>query len=439
MLGAQQPENVLTKQRQIADIAKRIEDPLTSLAHHIDVEWMREAWRRTRKDGAVGVDGMNAKDFEVELGSNLMELECLAKSGAYLAPPARRVHIPKGEGKTRPIAIPCLADKVLQRAVIMALEPIYEGLFYSCSYGFRPGKTAHQACRAISNISMRYQGGYIVEADIKSFFDTISRSHLRDFLSQRIADGVILKLIDKWLAAGILEEGRLYRPDEGSIQGGVISPLLSNIYLHYVLDKWFHETVKRHLQGPAELVRFADDFVIICRHQSDAERLMRVLHKRFAKYNLKLHPDKTRIIPFMKPLWHQRKPNRSVTTSWSFLGFTFYWGFTSIMTWMVKLRTAKDRFTRGLKRVNEWCKLHRHKPVKDQFKILMRKIRGHQAYFRVKGNSERANAFQYEALKVWRKWLNRRSWKGVLLLDEFNRLVKRLWYLAPRMPKLVKL
>ena len=438
MLGAQKPENVLTKQRQIAEIAKRIEEPLTSLAHHIDCNWMREAWRQTRKDGAIGVDGMTPEDFETELGSNLMELESLAKSGAYQAPPSRRAYIPKDKGQ-RPIAIPCLADKVMQRAILMTLEPIYEELFYDCSFGFRRRRTAHQACSAIAKISMRYHGGYVVEADIKSFFDTLSQAHLRDFLSQRIADGVIRKLIDKWLRAGILEEGQLYRPDEGSIQGGVISPLLSNIYLHYVLDEWFHKTVKQHLSAPAELVRFADDFVIICKRKEDADKVMRVLPKRFEKFNLTLHPDKTRIIPFTKPWRHLRKADRKFTASWNFLGFTFYWGLSRKGKWIVRLKTAKDRFSRGLKRVNIWCKYQRHKRVDHQYRILMRKIRGHQAYFRVRGNTDRANAFQYEALKIWRKWLNRRSWKGVLLLEQFCWMLKRLEPLAPRMPKLVNL
>ena len=439
MIGTQKPSEVLTKQRQITNVAKRIDKPLVSLAHHINTDWMLEAWKRTRKDGAIGVDGMTPEDFEYELGSNLMELECLAKSGEYVAPPARRAYIPKGKGKKRAIAIPCIADKVLQRAVLMTLEPIYEQLFYDCSYGFRRGKTAHQACSAILTLSMRYQGGYAVEADIKSFFDTLSHKHLRHFLSQRVADGVIRKLIDKWLSAGIMEEGQLYRPEDGSIQGGVISPLLSNIYLHYVLDEWFYRVVKQHLSAPAELVRFADDFVIICKRKEDAEKLMRVLPKRFAKFNLTLHPEKTRVVPFNKPAASLRKADRQLTLSWGFLGFTFYWGITRKQVWWVKMKTAKDRFSRGLKRVKEWCRRNRHKRVDEQFRTLMRKVRGHQAYFRVPGNTDRASAFQYEALKIWRKWLNRRSWKGFLLLDEFSGMVKRLWPLAPRMPPLVKL
>ena len=241
MAGASEPDPVFTKQQQIAELAKQ--DPqmgLFSLAHHIDLRWLYEAYLRVRKDGATGVDGQTAADFAAHLGDNLRSLLERAKSGTYRAPPVRRVHIPKGTGdETRPLGIPTFEDKVLQRAVVMVLEAVYEQDFRDCSYGFRPGRSAHQALATLWQQTMKTGGGWIVEVDIRKFFDTLDHAHLRELLRRRVRDGVLLRLIDKWLKAGVLEEGRLTVPSKGSPQGGVISPLLANVYLHYVLDLWF--------------------------------------------------------------------------------------------------------------------------------------------------------------------------------------------------------
>ena len=303
MAGALNPGSVSTKCQRIAMLARQGRQmSFTSLAHHIDLEWLQEAYRRTRKDGAVGVDGQTGAAYEANLEGNLQSLLDRAKSGRYFAPPVRRVHIPKGRGKeTRPIGIPTFEDKVLQRAVAMVLEAVYEEDFLSCSYGFRPGRSAHQALESLWHETMRMGGGWIVEVDIRRFFDTLDHAHLRDLLGLRVRDGVLRRLIDKWLKAGVLEDGNLSRPEAGTPQGGVISPLLANVYLHYVLDVWFEQTVQPLLQGRAFLIRYADDAVMGFSCEQDARRVLEVLPKRFARYGLTLHESKTRLVRFQPP------------------------------------------------------------------------------------------------------------------------------------------
>ncbi len=261
MKETQGSENISTKLQRIAELARqRSGVALTTLAHHIDSEFLGEAYRRTRKDGAAGVDGQTAKEYAEQLEANLAALLDRFKSGDYRAPPVRRVHIPKGDGsKTRPIGVPTFEDKVLQRAVTMVLEAIYEQEFLECSYGFRPGRSAHQALQAVWKGLMRMGGGWVLEIDIKSFFDTVDHGHLRSFLDQRVRDGVIRRMIDKWLKAGVLEDGSVSYPDEGTPQGGVLSPLLANVYLHEVLDRWFERDVLPRMRGRAFLIRYADD------------------------------------------------------------------------------------------------------------------------------------------------------------------------------------
>ena len=333
--------------------------------------------------------------------------------------------------------VPCFRDKVLQRSVVMALEPIYERIFYDCSYGFRPGKNAKQACGEARE-QLRRKGGYLIEADIKSYFDTISHGLLREMLSQRISDGVIRKLIDKWLKAGILDGSNHQRSSVGSVQGGVISPLLSNIYLHYVLDEWFHEIVKPRLTGKASLVRFADDFIIACEDREDAERLLEVLHKRFAKFELELHPEKTKITGFMRPPKDNRKSQPEQSGTWTFLGFTFCWGKSFKGYWVIKLKTSKESFSKALNNAKAWCQLNRHKPVVEQYKSLFRKIRGHQSYFRVMGNHRACANFEYQALNLWKRWLSRRSREGGFTFPKFINLLASLKYLSPPLPPIAK-
>ncbi|MBA7654796.1 hypothetical protein ES703_62689 [subsurface metagenome] len=298
-------EYVSTKQGRIAELARiHPEVSLTSLAYQIDEKWLYEAYRRTRKDGAVGVDEQPAEEYAQDLGNNLRSLLERAKTGSYRAPPVRRVHIPKGNSRTekRPIGVPTFEDKVLQRAAVMVLEPLYEQEFLDCSYGFRPGRSAHDALATLWKHLMDVGGGWLIDLDVRKFFDEMSHTHLREILKRRVRDGVLTRLIGKWLKAGVWERGSVSYPEKGSPQGGVISPILSNVYLHEVLDKWFYEQVKPCLKGPAYLVRFADDAMLILSDQRDALRVMEVLPKRFGKYGLTVHPEKTRLIRFSKPM-----------------------------------------------------------------------------------------------------------------------------------------
>lgn len=420
------PETVSTEQQRIAELAKRIPKiGFTSLNHHFDLAWLEEAHRRTRKDGAAGVDGQTAADYEAQLGANLAALLERAKSGRYKAPPVRRVYIPKGSGReTRPIGVPTYEDKVLQRAVVMALEPIYEQDFYDSSYGFRPGRSAHQALQALWSRIMRMGGGWILEVDISKFFDTLVHTRLRELLQHRVRDGVLRRLINKWLKAGVLEEGRWRRMSAGSPQGGVISPLLANVYLHYVLDEWFEQEVKPRLKGEAFLIRYADDFVIGFKRQDDACRVLAVLAKRLDRFGLTLHPDKTRLVPFRRPPGPARGGKAPGAGTFDLLGFTHYWGVSRKGRWVVKRKTAASRLSRALRTIAQWCRRHRHRSVREQHAKLCRKLRGHDQYYGITGNAEALCRFRYGVTRIWHRWLGRRN-REPYPWSRFTRLLER--------------
>jgi group II intron reverse transcriptase/maturase len=427
--------SVSTKLDRIATLAKQApEMAFTSLSHHIDVDWLREAYKRTRKDGATGVDGQTAAEYAAHLEQNLQALLDRAKSGTYRAPPVRRVHIPKGDGsQTRPIGIPTFEDKVLQRAVAMALEAVYEQDFLDCSYGFRPGRSAHQALDALRNATVCTAGGWVLEVDIQKFFDTLDHSHLQEFVRRRVRDGVLLRLIGKWLNAGVMEVGELSYSTTGTPQGGVISPLLANVYLHEVLDAWFERNVKPRLEGRAMLVRYADDAVMLFSREEDARRVMDVLAKRFAKYGLTLHPSKTRLVEFRRP---DRRPPRDGggdgPGTFDLLGFTHYWTLSRKGNWVVKRRTARDRFTRAAKAIATWCRLHRHYSVAEQHKTLTQKLRGHFGYYGITGNHDALNRFWRATKYAWHKWLGRRSNSQRMTWERMGKLLQRYPLPQPR-------
>ena len=421
-------QTVSTKLERIAKLAKHAPTMvLKTLAHHIDVEWLREAYRRTRKDGAKGVDGQDAAEYAKQLEENLQSLLDRAKTGTYRAPPVRRVHIPKGDGRTRPLGIPTFEDKILQRAVAMVLEAVYEQDFLNCSYGFRPARSAHGALTALRDAMMEMGGGWVLEVDIEKFFDTIDHRHLVATLGQRVGDGVIHRLIGKWLNAGVMEDGQLTHPVSGTPQGGVISPMLANIFLHEVLDKWFHDDVLPQLRGSAKLVRYADDFVIVFEQEGDARKVFDVLPKRFGKYALALHPTKTKLVPFHRPPPDWRTPDRAEPETFDLLGFTHYWTRSSRGYWVVMLKTAKSRFTRALRQITEWCRRNRHQPVAEQHRMLTQKLRGHFGYFGVVGNLGALLRMRREVYGAWRRWLNRRSQRARVTWA-------RMWALHARYP-----
>ena len=295
------PESVSTKQERIAELARG--NPamaITSLNHHLDYEWMRYAYECTRKDGATGVDGRSAEDYAANLEHNLLDLMDRLKSGRYRAPPVRRHYIDKRDGGKRGLGIPTFEDKVAGRAIVMLLEPIYEQDFHACSFGFRPRRSAHEALQAVRGAIMEGDQWWVLDVDVHKYFDSIDKARLRELLDRRVTDGVVRKLIDKWLKAGVLEAGQVHYPDTGTPQGHVVSPLLANIFLHHVLDEWFAQQVQPHLRGTSTLVRFCDDFVVLLKHKDDAERLLAVLGKRLRKFGLQLHPEKTRMVDFRR-------------------------------------------------------------------------------------------------------------------------------------------
>jgi group II intron reverse transcriptase/maturase len=397
---------------------------LTTLSHHIDVEFLAEAYRRTRKDGAVGVDGVTAEAYSANLQENLQALLERFKSGTYRAPPVRRVHIPKGDGhKTRPIGIPAFEDKLLQRAVTMVLEAVYEQDFLDCSYGFRPERSAHQALEALWQGLTKMGGGWVLDVDIKAYFDTIVPGHLRSFLDQRVRDGVIRRAIGKWLNAGVMEAGQVRHPNLGTPQGGVISPLLANIYLHEALDKWFTQEVQPRLMGQAFLVRYADDFVIVFEHEHDARRTLEVLPKRLDRFGLTMHPEKTRLVDFRRPPPPTRGGPRRET--FDLLGFTHFWGQSRKGRWTVRRKTATSRFKRVLKRCSDWCRRNRHEPVEQQHKKLSQSLKGHDAYYGITGNGPALGNLRHRVQRIWRNWLDRRSGKARMTWERFNRLLEK--------------
>lgn len=434
MAGASKPESVSTKQERIATLAKQARGMVfTSLNQYVDYEWVEYAYRCTRKDGATGVDGQNAADYAVNLRENLLRLIDRLKSGSYRAPPVRRHYIPKSDGGQRGLGIPSFEDKVAQRAVLMLLEPIYEQDFVEGSYGFRPGRSAHQALQAVRRAVTEKGVRWVLDVDVRKYFASIPHARLRELLARRVSDGVVRRMIDKWLSAGVLEQGALHYPEAGTPEGGVISPLLANIYLHYVVDEWYDEQVRPRLRGPGALVRYCDDFVMLLRHEDDARRVLEVLGRRLEKYGLQLHPDKTQVVDFrFEPPPDDTDADGGLPTSFNFLGFTHVWGRSRWGRPVVRQYTAKDRLARSLQAVRERCSRMRHWPLRDQQSRLGSMLRGHFAYYGITGNMERVTAFHHAACRLWRKWLNRRSRQPSLSWERFQRLLRRYPLPPPR-------
>jgi len=378
----------------------------------------------------VGVDGQTAAAYEQDLEENLRSWLTRVKTGTYQAPPVRRVYIPKGGSPTesRPIGIPTVEDNILQRAVAMLLEPLYEQDFYECSFGFRPGRSAHQALDGLWRQLMRWRGGWVVEVDIRQFFDTLDHGHLRMLLAQRVRDGVLRRLIGKWLKAGVLEGGHVTTPESGTPQGGVISPLLANVYLHEVVDGWFERDIKPRLQGNAFLLRYGDDFVMGFTQEADARGVLAAWPGRLGAYGLALHSEKTRLLPFHQPPSEATGKGGEAGArpeAFQWLGFTHYWGRSRKGTWVVKRKTASRRLSQAVQRIARWCRVNRHRPLPEQQQALRQKLQGHCAYYGITGNSPALSMFRSAVACLWRKWLARRSRRRDLDWTRFTRLLHR--------------
>lgn len=397
----------------LAKVARRAqrdpEERLWSLAHLLDEDALKRAYRRIRSDAAVGVDGVTKQWYGEALEVNIQRLHRRMRAKKYRHQPIRRVMIPKGKGRMRPIGISTIEDKIVQGALTELLGVIYEPVFRDCSYGFRPNRRAHDALAALDRVLYRGEASWILEADIQDFFDSIDRKMLMEMLRERIADESMMRLIGKCLHVGVLDgHHELTVPEEGTAQGSVISPMLGNIYLHHVLDAWFERDVQPRLRGRATLVRYADDFVIAFEHEDDAQRVREVIEQRFARYGLTLHADKTRLLPFNKP---PRGGKGKGLETFDFLGFTVYWRRSRKGNWVPGFKTRKAKLRDAIARIAEWCRRHRHDPVKQQHAALSRRLNGHFNYYGVNGNMAGIRRMRFVAIRCWWKWLNRRSQK----------------------------
>lgn len=408
---------------KVAERAKQEPDgQFHSLAHLIGVLALLRAYHRQRKDAAVGVDGITKEDYGQDLLSNVQDLHERLKTKRYRHQPIRRVHIPKDNGQTRPLGISAFEDKLVQDAVREVLQAVYEQDFLDCSYGFRPGRSAHDAVRALHQIADRGVMNWVLEADIQSFFDNVDRTALRTMLQERVADGSLLRLVGKCLHVGVLDGEEFSTPDTGTAQGSILSPLLGNIYLHYVLDLWFTQEVQPRLRGQACLIRYADDFVICFEHREDAERVREVLPQRMQRYGLTLHPDKTRLLPFQRPEQEQQSGKGPAT--FDFLGFTLYWRRTRWGRWRLACKTRQARLGRAIKAVYAWCRDQRHEAVKAQHAGLRSRLQGHYNYFGVNGNLKSLACLLWHASRAWYKWLNRRSQRTRWKWERFRDLLR---------------
>jgi RNA-directed DNA polymerase len=397
----------------------------------MDEDFLTEAFHQLRKDAAAGLDQMTVAEYQGNLREHIAALHRKLVSREYRAQPARRVWIPKGDGGQRGLAILVLEDKIVQRAVAMLLEAIYEPHFCGCSYGFRRNRSAHQALTYLRQQCLDLGINWIIDADIQKFFDEIDWAHLRAVLQKRVNDGAILRLIGMWLHVGVMENGQVESSEQGIPQGAPISPVLANIFLHAVLDEWFQNEVRPRMKGNCFLVRFADDFVAGFTLRSDAERIFQVLPKRFGRYGLRIHPEKSRMVQFSRPYWRQSKG----TGSFAFLGFTHYWGRTLQGGWTIKRKTLGKRLSRFLSGIADWCKGHRHEAVREQHRILSAKLRGHYQYYGIRGNYKMLEVAYEHTQTMWKRWLARRNSKDRMSWADFE--AKVLQFFALPKPRII--
>ena len=395
----------------------------TALLHHVDEAALLRAFRRQRRAASAGVDGMTVEAYERELEDNLRDLRDRVHSGRYRPQPVRRTYIPKADGGRRPLGVPTLEDKIVQGAVAEVLSAVYEADFLGFSYGFRPHRSAHQALQALHTALMTRKVLWVLDADIRSFFDSVNHEWLLRMVSHRIADSRILRLIGQWLRAGILESGEWKEAGEGTPQGAGISPLLANIFLHYVLDLWVHRW-RQQAQGYVSVVRYADDFVMGFESEADARRMLAELSERLAKFGLALHEQKTRLILFGKFAAERcRRVGLRRPATFDFLGFTHYCATSRDGRFVVKRKTQRKRMIRKLNELRIKARERMHRPVAEQHEWLSAVLRGHFGYYGLRSNMRSMTSFAYEVRRLWQRALARRSQRG-LTWDRFNRMLR---------------
>lgn len=396
-----------------------------SLAHLLTAESLYRAFGSLRRQASAGVDGVTYAEYEEHGWGNVQKLHDRLKSRQYRVQPLRRVYIPKEDGEKRPISIPSLEDKIVQKAVVELLDAIYEQDFLPCSYGFRPGRSAQGALDEVGRVICRRPTSYVLEADIRGYFDAIVRSQLMEMMERRVRDGSILRLIRKWIHVGVVDQGRLLTSRTGTGQGQTISPLLANIYLHYILDEWFEEVVKPRLRGEAYEVRYCDDFILCFQYREDAEKVLRVLPKRFGKYGLSLHPKKTRLLAFGRSAVSQAARRGARPATFDFLGFTHVCARSRRGNFAVQVRTMRKRLRRSVKHVSAWSRKHRHDLVAEQCEALNAKLRGHYQYYGRPTNYRSLWRYYRSVRRIWKKWLNRRTRGKTLNWSTYSALLHR--------------
>ena len=437
MMAHRSQGNMSTKLDRIAELAR--EDPkrtFFSIAHLLTPEALYQAFKALRRNASAGVDGVTYREYQENARENIEKLHRRLRNKQYRAQPLRRAYIPKEGGKQRPISIPSLEDKIVQGATVRLLNAIYEQDFLDCSYGFRPGRGQHDALDEVGRVICRGQVGYVLEADIRGYFDAIVRDQLMEIIGKRVTDGSILRLIRKWINVGVIEEGRLLTSETGTGQGQIISPLLSNIYLHYVLDEWFENVVKPRLRGKAYEIRYADDFILCFQYREDAETVLRVLTKRFGKYGLSLHPDKTRLIEFGRyAATNARRRGRKKPDTFDFLGFTHMGATSRRGRFTIHVKTMRKRLKRSLANLSRWCQQRRHDPVEEQRKAINRKLRGHYQYYGRPTNYRSLWKYYRAVRTIWKKWLGRRTRGKTLNWHKYGQLLARHPLLRPRITR----
>lgn len=403
-----------------------------SIAHLLTQQALWEAFADLRKNAAAGVDGVTYAHYEEQLVGNLLKLHEKLKNKTYRAQPLRRVYIDKEDGTKRPLSIPALEDKIVQRATLELLNAIFEQDFLNCSYGFRAGRDAHQALDEVRRVLCTKPMAFVLELDICAYFDSIVRKQLMEMIEGRVTDASILRLIGKWINVGVMDEGRLLVSETGTGQGQIISPLLANIYLHHVLDVWFEEEVKPRLRGQAFEIRYADDAILCFQYLEDAQKVLRVLAKRFAKFGLTLHPEKTRLVEFGRQILAKTERTGGKPATFDFLGFTHKCARSRRGKFTVHVKSMKKRLRRAFKAVALWCREHRHTPVVFQQRMLNAKLRGHYQYYGRPTNYRSLYQFYRGVQRLWHKWLNRRTRGNSLSWRRYGLLLQRYPLLRPR-------